>query len=112
MPFPEFTSRARRFAGVLALAMLAGVCSAPAVEIIAHRGASHDAPENTLASFRLGWDQDCDANELDMWLTRDNQIVVMHDSTTKRTTGVVTNIADLTLAELRQMDAGRWKGTR
>ena len=58
------------------------------MEILAHRGASHDAPENTLASFRLGWAQHADANELDIRLTRDGQIVVFHDATTRRIAGV------------------------
>lgn len=81
-----------------------------AVEIIAHRGASYDAPENTVASFRLGWQQQADANELDVYLTKDGQTVVIHDKTTKRTTGTDLAVADATLAELRALDAGSWKG--
>ncbi len=54
--------------------------------IIAHRGASHDAPENTLAAFRLAVAQHADAVELDAKLTRDGHIVVMHDNTVDRTT--------------------------
>ena len=53
-----------------------------AVEIIGHRGASHDAPENTVASFTLGWEQHADADELDIYLTKDRQIVVIHDADT------------------------------
>jgi len=82
----------------------------PAVEIIAHRGASHDAPENTIAAFRLGWKQRADAVELDIQLTRDGQIVVIHDGDTKRTTGRSDRVADQTLADLRTLDAGSWKG--
>lgn len=81
-----------------------------AVEIIAHRGASHDAPENTLASFRLGWEQGADADELDVYLTKDGQAVVLHDATTKRTSNADLKVADATLAELRALDAGSWKG--
>jgi glycerophosphoryl diester phosphodiesterase len=80
-----------------------------AVEIIAHRGASYDAPENTLAAFRLGWQQHADANELDVHLTRDGQIVALHDSSTERTTGVQREVVEQTLAELRGQDAGTWK---
>lgn len=81
-----------------------------AVEIVAHRGASHDAPENTLASFKLGWEQQTDADELDIYLTKDGKIAVMHDANTKRTTGVDSKVADSTMEELRALDAGAWKG--
>jgi glycerophosphoryl diester phosphodiesterase len=83
-----------------------------AVEIIAHRGASHDAPENTLAAFKLGWEQRADADELDIYLTKDGQIVVIHDADTKRTTGVSGAVRSRTLAELRRLDAGSWKGAK
>jgi glycerophosphoryl diester phosphodiesterase len=83
-----------------------------AVEIIGHRGASHDAPENTLASFRLAFEQKADAAELDTRLTKDGQAVVIHDANTQRTTGTAGVVKDLTLAELRALDAGAWKGER
>ena len=85
--------------------------SLAAVEIVAHRGASHDAPENTVASFRLGWQQQADAGELDIRLTKDRQIVVIHDADTKRTTSASGLVASRTLAELRTLDAGSWKGS-
>ena len=56
---------------------------APATEIIAHRGASNDAPENTLSALQLGWEQGADANELDVQLTQDGHIVLLHDKTTR-----------------------------
>lgn len=84
--------------------------NAAAVEIVAHRGASKDAPENTIAALRLGYEQGADACELDCHLTKDGEIAVMHDATTKRTTGKDARIVDLTMAELRELDAGRWKG--
>jgi len=56
-----------------------------ATEIIGHRGASHDAPENTLKSFRLGFGQGADAVELDIHLTKDGRLAVIHDDNTKRT---------------------------
>lgn len=82
----------------------------PLIEIIGHRGASHDAPENTLASFRLAWAQGADANELDLRLTRDGQIAVFHDATTQRTAGLDRPVVAQTLAELQTLDAGSWKG--
>jgi len=80
------------------------------VEIIAHRGASQHAPENTLAAVRLGWEQGADAVEFDCRLTRDGRIVVFHDPTTERTTDGMLVVADATLDELRELDAGVWKG--
>ncbi len=78
--------------------------------IIGHRGASREAPENTLESFRLAWEQGADGIEADFRLTADGHIVCMHDDTSRRTTGVNLKIADTTLKELRRLDAGLWKG--
>src|SRR5580704_14008797 len=77
---------------------------------VAHRGASFDAPENTLAAVNLAWRQRADAVEIDVHLSRDGQLVVIHDYNTRRTTGVNRLVARQTLAELRALDAGRWKG--
>lgn len=79
------------------------------VEIIAHRGASHNAPENTVAAIKLAWQQDADGSEFDIWLTKDGKIAVLHDKDTKRTTGVTKLVHQTTLAELRSLDAGKWK---
>jgi glycerophosphoryl diester phosphodiesterase len=84
-----------------------------AVEIIGHRGASYDAPENTLASFKLGYQQKADADELDIYLTKDGKIIVIHDGNTARTTGVSNKVATQTFDDLRRLDAGqfgKWKG--
>ena len=78
--------------------------------LIAHRGASTDAPENTLAAFELAWQQGADGIEGDFRLTRDGEIVCMHDASTERTTGCALKVADTTFAELRQLDAGAWMG--
>jgi glycerophosphoryl diester phosphodiesterase len=80
------------------------------VEIIAHRGASFDAPENTLAALRLGWAQGADAVEFDVRLSRDGRLVLHHDETTGRTAGVDRAVAEQAFAELRTLDVGRWKG--
>lgn len=93
----------------LLLLLLGFTAKTSAVDIIAHRGASHDAPENTLAAFRLGWQQRADGVELDIWLTKDGKIVVSHDENTKRTAGTAKKIPESTLAELRTLDAGSWK---
>lgn len=77
--------------------------------VIAHRGASAYAPENTLAAFRLAAEQGADAIELDVDLTRDGHVVVMHDATVERTTNGHGRVADLTLDEIRHADAGVWK---
>ena len=74
--------------------------------IIAHRGASADAPENTLEAFRLAEVQGADAFELDVRLSRDRVPVVMHDPSLERTAGHPGLVADLTLAEIQAADAG------
>jgi glycerophosphoryl diester phosphodiesterase len=82
------------------------------VEIIAHRGASRSAPENTLPAFRLAWKQGADAAELDIHLSRDGRIVVIHDEIARRTGGMDRKVRDLTLAQLKALDFGRWKGAK
>jgi glycerophosphoryl diester phosphodiesterase len=74
--------------------------------IIAHRGASGMAPENTLAAFQLALRQGADAFELDVRLTGDDVPVVLHDAALDRTTDRSGLLRDLTLAELRAVDAG------
>lgn len=76
--------------------------------VIAHRGASAHAPENTLPAFELALRQGADAFELDVRLTRDGAPVVMHDATLERTTSLTGPVRARTLAELRMADAGRW----
>lgn len=83
-----------------------------AVEIIAHRGASHAAPENTLAAARLAWTEGADALEFDVRLTADAQLAVVHDETMQRLAGVPLNVGQATLAELQRLDVGRWKQER
>lgn len=80
--------------------------------IIGHRGASRDAPENTLAAFRLAWEEGADGIEADFRLSGDGQIVCVHDARTGRTANGDLAVAHATLDELRQLDAGGWKGAR
>ncbi len=80
--------------------------------IIAHRGASAVAPENTLAAVRAAWEMDADAVEIDVRCSADGRAVVIHDARTRRTTGVNLRVAAATLAQLQALDAGRFKAVR
>ena len=82
------------------------------VDVIAHRGASAYAPENTLAAFSLAHALEADWFELDCTLTKDNEVLVIHDDSTDRTTGIKGKVRDMTLAELKALDAGSWKDAR
>ena len=78
--------------------------------VIAHRGASVDAPENTLAAFELALTQGADGIELDVHLSRDSQPVVVHDFTLERTTNGAGRVGQHTVRELKRLDAGGWRG--
>ncbi|NNM29957.1 MAG: glycerophosphodiester phosphodiesterase [Akkermansiaceae bacterium] len=80
--------------------------------IVAHRGASADAPENTLPAFELAGEQNADAIEGDFRLTSDGRVVCFHDADTKKITGQKLAVASSTLAELQGLDAGAWKDDR
>jgi len=81
------------------------------VLVIAHRGASGHAPENTMAAFRRALALGATFIETDLQLTRDARFVAIHDDTVNRTTNSQGAIHDLTLAELRKLDAGSWFGS-
>ena len=72
--------------------------------IYAHRGASAYAPENTLEAFRLGMEMGAEGFELDVHLSKDGQLVVIHDETVDRTTNGIGLVRDMTLAELQALD--------
>ena len=95
---------------VLAGALLSSllVTNALAVEIIAHRGASADAPENTVAAFKLGFEQRADAGEIDIHVSKDGKLVVLHDADTKRVAGVDRKVVEQTFDELRKLEVGQW----
>jgi glycerophosphoryl diester phosphodiesterase len=82
------------------------------VLVIAHRGFSGGAPENTLAAFKKAIDLGVDMIELDVLLSKDGQIVVIHDDTLNRTTNGKGRVTDYTLDELKQLDAGSWFETQ
>ena len=117
---PERIGMQRSICFLLGLALVMGGCAGTRervlpredlsnVTIIAHRGASAYAPENTLAAFRLAAEMQADWFELDCQLTADHEVVVMHDDTVTRTTGAEGAVREMTLAELKTLDAGSWK---
>ncbi|WP_425396776.1 glycerophosphodiester phosphodiesterase family protein [Aeoliella sp.] len=79
--------------------------------VVAHRGGGFLAPENTLAAIEKGFEAGADHMEIDIQLTADGHAVVFHDSTLDRTTNGTGPIANLTLAEVKQLDAGSWFGS-
>jgi glycerophosphoryl diester phosphodiesterase len=80
--------------------------------VLGHRGASADAPENTLAAFRLALAQGADGVELDVWRCATGEVVVAHDEDARRVAGVDLRVPDAPLAALRALDVGAWKGER
>jgi glycerophosphoryl diester phosphodiesterase len=76
--------------------------------VIAHRGASGHAPENTFAAFRRAVELGATFIETDLQVTRDGRFVALHDSTVSRTTNGTGEVHEFTLEELRQVDAGMW----
>jgi len=87
--------------------MLALTLVAAGPELIAHRGESADAPENTLAAFRLAWERKVSAIELDVHLTKDGRLAVCHDFDTKRCAGVACKIRESLWDELKDLDVGK-----
>lgn len=80
--------------------------------IVAHRGASYAAPENTIPSFELAFKEGADFIEGDFWLTKDYKIVCIHDSDTKRVSDKKIKVQSSTLYELKKLDVGIWKGAQ
>ena len=73
--------------------------------VLAHRGASGHAPENTLEAFRVAMEMGAEGFELDVHVSRDGELVVIHDETVDRTTDGTGYVKDLTLRELKALDA-------
>src|SRR5437773_6567596 len=117
------------FSGVLALLIVAtaGAVAQPRKQSIAHRGASSYTPEHTAAAYKLAMEQKVDFVEQDLGVTRDNELICIHDDTLERTTNVAEVfpdrsspnvpsgtagkhwlVNDFTLAEIRRLDAGAW----
>jgi glycerophosphoryl diester phosphodiesterase len=75
---------------------------------IAHRGASGHAPEHTIPSFQLGEQMNGDYIEIDLQMTKDGKLIAMHDETVDRTTNGTGQVKELTLAQIKKLDAGSW----
>lgn len=80
--------------------------------VYAHRGASAEAPENTLAAFRLALEQDADGVELDAQRCASGEVVVVHDDSLLRTAGLAALVTRTSWPALRALDAGAWKAER
>jgi glycerophosphoryl diester phosphodiesterase len=98
-------------ASVIILTVLNG-SNASGQIIVAHRGASHDAPENTLAAFKLAWEQGADGIEADFYLSSDGKIICNHDKDTERTAGVKHMVGETPFDVLRRLEVGSWKHER
>lgn len=77
--------------------------------IFAHRGASKEAPENTMPAFELAYQYRADGIETDVQLTKDNIPVLIHDETVNRTTDSIGFVKDYSYKDLQALDAGKWK---
>ena len=86
--------------------------SVKTVQVAAHRGNSAYFPENTLPAFASALELPVDMLEFDLHMTRDGQIIMMHDHMVDRTTDGTGLIRDLTLAQIKKLDAGVWKDPR
>lgn len=96
---------------LVAIALCMATAQLKAQQIIAHRGASFRAPENTVAAVKLGYELEADAVEIDVFLSKDNRIMVNHDADTKRTGGEALKIRETNADELRKLDVGSWKSS-
>lgn len=75
---------------------------------VAHRGASGHAPENTMAAFHKAFEMKADYIEIDVQMTKDGELIAIHDTTVNRTTNGTGHVGDFTLEEIRELDAGSW----
>ncbi len=102
----------RKFFMVITVLALLNCFVSAGTEIIAHQGASGDAPENTLGAIELAWKQGADGVKINVRLTKDNVIVVFHDPDTKRIGKTDKEVKNQTYAELLLLDVGKWKGKK
>lgn len=98
------------------LAVLTAMCAlgstASGQLIIGHRGASHDAPENTIPSFKLAIEQEADGFETDFYLGAGGHIMCLHDKDTERVAGKKLLVTKAPFDQLRALDVGSWKGPK
>ena len=95
--------------GVFAVLVISLSGCTRSVDIIAHRGASYLAPENTRAAVQLAWEKDADV-EIDVHLSLDNRVMVIHNATTKHISGVDLKVSETRSERLRELDMGAFKG--
>lgn len=101
------------FAGVTLLSYVVGVRNVPRPpQVSAHRGASRQAPENTLAAFQTAMEMKADFLELDVRTTADGAQVCLHDKSLKRTTGKDADVNTMTLQAIQKLSAGKWFGEK
>ena len=106
-----------RFSVMLFFGVVFSFCSlcvhaGEAPRFIAHRGASADAPENTMAAFQLAWEQGADGIEADFLLSADGHVVCIHDKTTKKTGSGNLEVGKSRLEQLRALEYGAWKNPK
>ena len=82
------------------------------VKLIAHRGASHEAPENTIPAIHLAWREQADGVEIDVRMTADGRVILLHDPDTLRTGGTKLDVSSQMWDALRLLDVGKWKNPR
>ncbi|MCO5045165.1 MAG: glycerophosphodiester phosphodiesterase [Kiritimatiellae bacterium] len=82
------------------------------MKLIAHRGASHEAPENTIPAIHLAWQERADGVEIDVRMTADGRAVLLHDPDTLRTSGTKLAVATQPWDAVRLLDVGKWKNPR
>ena len=96
---------------ILFLSLLSLMLNAQ-TEFSSHRGSSLEAPENTITSVLLGWEQGAEGVEIDIHLSKDNKLMVIHDGNTKRTSGVDHQVEETNSNILRKLDVGAFKGEK
>ena len=102
-------SRALLLVAIASLAVVGSLLAANKLpQVLAHRGASGSAPETTLASYRLALGMKVDFLELDVQMSRDGALVAIHDPLVDRTTNGKGAVGEMTLTQLRALDAGSW----
>ncbi|MBW8332329.1 MAG: hypothetical protein K0M40_09945 [Prolixibacteraceae bacterium] len=100
------------FCGCKTIKRAESVFKLPERGLCAHRGAMESHPENTIPAFRAAVEAGAHMIEFDVWLTKDKQMVVIHDSSVDRTTNGKGKVSELTFSEIRDLDAGSWKNPK
>ncbi len=82
------------------------------IQVVAHRGFSGEYPENTVIAFEEALKLEVDMIELDIHLSRDHELIIIHDATVDRTSNGNGSVGNMTLSEIKRLDAGSWMDTR